>query len=127
MSNYKFEVGDRVVLRHDSPWVKEGCPDNPLDVVGTVVKQPYSGSWISVEWDNGESNLYKKYDTDLEYAMEDHGKILAHAKELYRKHLNLLKHQVDEFMWKQCSPEYQRAWITIAQADLEDPLKEEME
>lgn len=47
-----------------------------------------------------------------------------HAQSLYYKHMKL---SVDThpFMWGQSHESVQQAWITIASADLEDPLEKQ--
>jgi len=45
--------------------------------------------------------------------------VIKRAQELYYKHLDI-DSEGYEYMWNQCVPSYQQAWVTIAEADLED-------
>ena len=44
---------------------------------------------------------------------------ITQAKKLYYKHMKLCPITHD-FMWGQCAPAYQAAWIYIAEADVEE-------
>jgi hypothetical protein len=54
-----FEVGTRVRIRESSKYWRENSVTNPRYVEGTIT---HTGSWIHVEWDNGEANSYQPRD-----------------------------------------------------------------
>lgn len=50
-------VGDKVVLRHNSPF-NDGLCCNPIDCIGVVSVVDFAGGWNRVVWMNGYSNVY---------------------------------------------------------------------
>lgn len=83
---------------------------------GNAYKYPTNGGTVCVVCGEDWPDTYEKTEEDKA--------VKALAKKLYSKHLKLNSEQ-EKFMWNQCHENYQKAWIAIAEGDLEDPIADE--
>jgi hypothetical protein len=61
-SEYKFKVGDKVMISDDSQWYSDDDETNPINTVGKIIKIYDDSLGIHVEWENGTSNSYDTHD-----------------------------------------------------------------
>lgn len=65
-NNMIFKVNDRVKIKKDSKWYKEGTKNNPNNIEGSITKiDNYNDLNIYVNWDNGGDNAYTVKDLEL--------------------------------------------------------------
>ncbi|AUR92075.1 hypothetical protein NVP1188A_72 [Vibrio phage 1.188.A._10N.286.51.A6] len=71
---------------------------------------------------SGRNYVFANFQPEAEYPPI----AVVRAKELYYKHMGL-DPTIYDFMWGQCSDEYQKAWILIARVELniDDPSNED--
>jgi len=59
----QFKVGDKVQIKKSSQYYGDGDSSNPININGRVTCNSGSSDHnISVDWDNGSSNVYNEHD-----------------------------------------------------------------
>mgnify|MGYP005812509461 CR=1 FL=1 len=61
----KFKVGDKVKIREDSDYYRDGCYSYPVDTIGVIERIGTSRNRHWVEWPNGYCYAYMGYELEF--------------------------------------------------------------